>query len=151
MRGSDLVIVAVRTNRVAKDRLAFLVGAVVRVPMVVHHPGIDGRRRFDRGKIRFWIWLGTGQVRSQAADLDEWSFNRGPRHAELIVRDVNPALDGKPVLAGAGKLVLFWLDHASRNVDAQNGVGNVEPETDMNALDRANGLFINSVGDFDAA
>ena len=45
MRGGGLIVSGVRTDRVAKDRLAFLVGAIIGVPMVVHHPGIDRRRR----------------------------------------------------------------------------------------------------------
>ena len=118
MRGGGLIVSGVRTDRVAEDRFAFLIRAIVRVPVVVHHPRIDRGRGLDLGQVGLWIGLRTREVRGQAADFEERSFNGGPRHSELVVGDVNPSLDGKPILARAGKLVLLGLDHAPRNVDA---------------------------------
>ena len=37
----------VRPDHVAEDGRAFLLGAVVRVPVVIHRPRVDRRRRFD--------------------------------------------------------------------------------------------------------
>ena len=133
--GSFAALMVSPINYPNKHGLAFLIGAIVRVPVVVHHPGINRRRRLDLGHVGLWIWLRTRKIRGQAADFQKRRLHGGPRHAQLVVGDVNPALNRKPILARAFKLILPGLDHPPWNVDAHRGAGHIETKTEVNALD----------------
>ena len=137
-------------NGVTERGRPLLVGLVVRVPVVVHHPGIDGLRRPDVGEKTLGLLLESGQVRRQTTNLDQRGINRGPRHAQMVVRYVHESLDREPVLACAGNLIHLGPNHRPRDVHPHHALGHAEAEPEMHALLRANRLLIDHVDDFHA-
>ena len=76
MRRRRLIIRGVRADGIVENRFPLLFGAVIGVPMVVHHPRINRGGRLDRGQVGRGIRLRTGQVRRQPADFQQRRFGR---------------------------------------------------------------------------
>ena len=82
---------AMRTQHEAEHDRAFLVGAVVGAPVVVHRPRVELLRRLDLLAPDVGIGLRVEQRRGDAADLHQRRVERDPGHAEVGVGHVGPA------------------------------------------------------------
>src|ERR1039457_5299154 len=114
MRRGDGIISAMRPKTVMEPSRSFLVSAIIRMPMIVHHPGIESSLRRDDFQISIRVRLTARQVGRESAQFHQRSVGGGPSHTLLCIRDVHPALDREPVLAGAGQLIYFRLANRAR-------------------------------------
>ncbi len=123
----------VRRDGVAQGHRAFLVGLVVRVPVVVHGVGVERRRGLELAEPDPPFALPRGLV-GEGPDLDERRVEGGPGHAEFPVRDVDAVAGAEEIAAGPLDLVGFGPHRGPAEVDPDGAAGDGEGETDVDAL-----------------
>jgi hypothetical protein len=83
---------------------AFLIGLVIRVPVIVHGVGVERPGRTDRRLPGAHAFVSQGLVRERA-DFDEGRVEADQRHPGSVVRHVGRILKAEEILARAFELV----------------------------------------------
>src|SRR5438046_2244160 len=117
-----------RADDVAKRDRPFLVRPIIRVPVVVHDPGVERLGRLHMLSPDVRVPLRVEQRGGDPPYFDKRRVKRDPGDAELIIADVNPAVNAEPVLTGAGDLIELRADDSERHVHAELSAGDGERE-----------------------
>ena len=132
--GGHGVISAMRMDAVTESHRPVLRQGEIRVPMVIHRPGIHRGRRFQLGQPRPLSAPSQRNVGRAVAILKQGGIQGTPSHAVRVVRNVQPTLQGYPVAVGLRPLVFLHFHHAPRDVHFRHTLRHVETETEMYAV-----------------